>query len=238
MNQFLKENSMDYFMLDISKSLNTAPKTYSGISEESFIKSTTKLIKDYLSKPSKQTPAKFTTKDYSGLRELAVKGIDVTKLPETLDAETLDQLVVDLPDFNAKLQNLIPVNLATTILGVDERDPSSFEKAKFIRSMTVVLSPLGIIESVVSDNLSMLEIEVLEVFYPELYQLIKDTVLETVASFTGDKNLTRKQNNTLATLLKIPRLTPDILKPIEEGNTKADLKIDDSMTDTQRVSNK
>lgn len=178
---------------------------------------------------SKPVQSEYTIKDFSKLAAYAQEGVN----PSTSD----EGMMMAVTDLNQYLRNILPINQATTLFGVDERDPSDFEKSKFIRQMRVVINPNHVFELLTAGSISPLEVETFARVYPESYAEAVESVLEAVTSKQGSK-VPSEITRALSVLLQVPRITPDILKQqTEEQPDKADIKLpaEQSQTNVQQV---
>lgn len=235
------ETDLTLLLLDMPKSLRGKAKVKKD-NVPKRLEQHKKTIAAYLEGQKKVAfKPEFTIKDFSSVREAALHGIDIediTKLP--LHDGTKDSLLVASTEFNGKLSNEIPVNLSQTLFGVDERDPSDYEKSKFIRAMRVIENPDHIFELLGAGLLSGHEIDILKDYYPAYYQNLVDSVLEVISELQGnrDTELTPTQNRDLALILGVPRVKPDILsmESPEEEEPGADVgNPDASKTEVQAV---
>tara|TARA_R110002126_G_scaffold172712_1_gene321499 strand:+ start:4194 stop:4859 length:666 start_codon:yes stop_codon:yes gene_type:complete len=192
-----------------------------------------KRIPDFLTATTKTTPDwSYGIGDFSDLARQASLGLT--------DPQDSTDLTVLTTEFNEALGSLVPTNVSETLFGVDEREPSDFEKSKFIRQYRVVEDPYHVLDLLESGTLSGLEVETLAAFYPILYQEIVSSTLDAIAASTG-ADIPRSKTQALATLLQVPRLTPAILevKPDEDG-VEGDISglAEAEETDTQRLVSK
>lgn len=191
-------------------------------------------LKEYIKNPNKITKnySEYTINNYSELKDKALKGIDINKITEKdISEELKDSLMLEVPNFNNKLSNLVPQNLAETLFGLDERDPSDFEKSKFVRSMRVVENPNHVLELLNSGQLSGLEIEVLANFYPNYYEWLKTILLEIMAELKGKEQKEVNNyllNKNLSMLLQVGRVTPEVLKQASTAPVKASVNLPES----------
>lgn len=226
--------------IDIKQSLGGKPKLGKLKSLESINKTQTNAIENYIKNPSvvKMTQD-YTISDYEELKDKAEKGLDVDLISQlNLPEDIKDSLTLSVTDFNQKLMGLIPQNITQTLFGVDVRDPSDFEKSKFVRAMRVVEDPSVVLNQMQAGMIGSWEVEVLQDMYPDYYVNLEGNVVEAITNMKGeaDKELTLEQNNSLGTLLGISRLTPAILQQKQEP-IKADIKTPEGeSTEVSRVS--
>ena len=230
-------------ILDIKRSLGNKPYPYKGKSVEKLGAGQNSLISEYLTSDThKPLSQPYSIKDYHELKEKAIQGIDPPLAQELeLSSEDKDILTVGLPVFNQVLMDLVPQNTATTLFGVDERDPSDFEKHKFIRAMRIVEDPGHVLDLLQAGQLSGLEIEVLSLVYPEYYATLSESTLDAVAGHksVAENELSLRQNSGLSTLLQIPRLTPAILQEARKDPESAELDLPQAEgTEISRIAGK
>ena len=196
-----------------------------------------KWIVSYLKGETKTPPPfNYSLEDFTQLKDKASAGLDVEQLmaqaPEEVDK---DDLIVAGNALNERLQALIPTNMSTTIFGVDEREPSDFEKSIFIRQMRVLEDPGHILDLIAVGQLSHREMEALKLFYPSYYEELVEGVLEAIAGLSGKvkEDMPMEQNRALSTLLEVPRLTPAILQAKREEPSKADISVSSEGAETE-----
>ena len=158
----------------------------------------------------------FKLGDFDRIKEAVNKGIDereMMKLLEGASEEEQDARTAMVVQHYEQLKNAIPVNLSVDLFGVDEKDPSDFEKSKFIRKVRVLQDPNHILELMKSGQLTGSEVDALNEFYPEYAQALREVITEYIASLHGkpDASLSRKKNAILATVLGVPRISPEAL---------------------------
>lgn len=171
----------------------------------------------------------YSISDYAQLAEQVSSGIAVP--------ENQDDLMALATETNSMLAALVPTNLSTTLYGVDERDPSDFEKSKFIRQLRVIFDPEHVLDLLESGRMSPLEVETLQTWYPQYYQKLVELTLEVISELSGTMP-PPSTTRALSVLLQVPRLTPEILKvQPEEGTGAPDLRApaEQAATEVQKV---
>jgi len=213
-------------MLDIKASLGNKPKLRkNGL--ELDVKKQKQKLKDYIENKVEKFTPEYTIKDYQPIKEKAMAGIDTEKLIGLdIDEEIREDMLTAAVELNQKLTEIIPVNTSQTLFGVDERDPSDFEKSKFIRVMRIVEDPSHIFDLLLSGTVSGLEVDALQNFYPSYYEQLKEQLFGLVAEYKGSasKELSRIQNRDLSTLVGVTRLSPAILTQEKEEEKGAEIK--------------
>ncbi len=163
----------------------------------------------------------------------------VEKARKGLSGPLNEEMMIAIPNFNEQLLEIIPVNLSDTLTGVDSHPPSDFEKSKFLRQWRVITDPMHVLDLLDYGQLSPLEVETLAAFYPDLYQDMVAATLNTITQ-QGDTKAPRHVQD-LSTLLMVPRVTPDILKPQEEvdedtgGTPDITVPAEQAETEVQKV---
>lgn len=193
--------------IDIPKSFGKSLKL-----KKTHPKSPKTRLKAFLDSGPQSKPSKipYSLSDYTELAEQASSGVFVPT-----DQEDLMALATET---NSQLAAIVPVNLSTTLYGIDERDPSDFEKSKFIRQMRVIFNPEHILDLIDQGSLSPLEVETLQAWYPIYYQGLVEAVLEAISELSGTMP-PPSTTRALSVLLQVPRLTPEILKVQEDEDT-------------------
>ena len=177
----------------------------------------------------------YSLKDYSELAEKAGKGLEVPSDDE--------DLMVSAAELNAYLSSIIPINSSITLYGVDEREPSDFEKMKFIRQLRVIENPAHVLDLMYAGMLSPLEVDTLAEVYPQYYDKLTQDILDEISNYAGqaDKLPSPDVTRNLSLLLRVPRLTPSILEnrgeSVDEPGSPADMKaqVEAATTDVQQV---
>lgn len=216
--------------VDIQKSLGKSVK-FKKVKADSF----KSRIKAFMEGPPKGGPKiPLSISDFNELVPGIKKGIDT-------DAVEGDDLWVLLTELNTTLSEILPENISQTLYGFDEREPSDFEKSKFIRQLRVVFNPDHVLDLLDSGTLSPLEVETLQLYYPEYYEDLVGAALGAVAE-TKDKPQASTTRG-LSILLQVPRLTPAILeaRSSEETENKGldlELPAQQMETEVQKISNR
>jgi len=225
------ENDLALLALDMKQALEGKPKFKQARAEKRMIAPLnvmTKYLKNELSDKKIKLPYKL--EDWPKLKEKASAGISLEKLAQNdANDEVKDSLLVAGIEFNDKLLNIIPINSSQTLLGIDERDPSDFEKSKFIRKMRVIENPEHIIDLLKKGQLSWTEMDTLRDFYPTYSELLLQGSLEALASLKGNTKepLSKEQTRALSLILDVQKVTPEILERVEEENQKEKAEIND-----------
>lgn len=182
-------------------------------------------------------------KDFDSITEILRKpqGINlVEKLNGIKNDVAKESLIITIPQIVSQLVEMIPVNSSQTLTGIDVRPPSDREKFKFIQKVRVLDDPFIVFDLMEVGLLNQTEIEALKLFYPELYQVWSQQILEQVISLK--KEPTRRQNQQLSVFLELPRLNPETMKRLqmqyEEEQPKEGPKGDamaQNLSETQKV---
>ncbi len=141
-------------------------------------------------------------------------------------SELYEDAIVGLTSVYNTIRDLRPLNQSATLFGVDDREPSRSEQSEYRRRLEVLENPHIVLGLLKSGQLSGLEVETLQQFYPLYYQQIVESVLEKLA--LNKEPLGRRKNSQLGILLGVPRVTPDALQrlqanyqPAQEGQPSA-----------------
>ena len=207
-----------------------------------------KMLDAFLDNPlsKDQIEHNFKLADFDMLRDAVYKGIDedkFMKLLEGLNEEDKDIVATMIPEQYQALKNSIPVNMSETLFGVDEREPSDYEKSKFIRSVRVLQNPGYVLELLLNGSLTGTEVDALNTYYPELAAQLQEIALEKIAERSGkDIKLDRRKNGLLALLLGVPRINPASLERLQsnlvseeaEGSQDVNAGSEATMTDVQQ----
>ena len=182
-------------------------------------------------------------KDFDSITEILRKpqGLNlVEKLNGIKNDVAKESLIITIPQIVSQLAEMIPVNSSQTLTGIDVRPPSDREKFKFIQKVRVLDDPFIVFDLMEVGLLNQTEIEALKLFYPELYQVWSQQILEQVISLK--KEPTRRQNQQLSVFLELPRLNPETMKRLqmqyEEEQQKEGPKGDalaQNLSETQKV---
>ena len=115
----------------------------------------------------------FKLTDFNRIKEAVDKGIAPEKIQSAAEKgseEEQEARMVQIAEHFELLKQSIPFNLSVDLFGVDEREPSDFEKSKFIRRVRVLQDPNHILELMRAGSLTGTEIDALNEFYPERLQ--------------------------------------------------------------------
>lgn len=212
-----------------------------------------KAIKEFLSSEDFEDSVESTYKlaDFARIKEAVDKGIDEEKFMkdlEGMEAEEKDIYAIKIPAQYEALKAAIPSNMSVDLFGVDEREPSDFEKSKFIRMFRVLEDPAHIVDLMKSGTLTGTEVDALKAFYPELHEELKEIILEQIAEGYGkeDSKLNRNKNHVLSAILEVPRVNPrtlemmqnNLLPKEEEEMQKIDSDTGAIQTEVQQTLNK
>lgn len=190
--------------------------------------------------------------DFTSIKETLSKDLNPDRVVEFLDSlpEEVDpdQASIAISELMPKLKKLIPINASTTLTGIDEREPSDYEKSKFIRQIRILENPLSILELIESDAVTGTEVDALKLFYPSLYELLVKAIIEELSVLAG-KQTTNKpaslpltKNRTLSLILGVPRISPAQMSYFQQESQPeqgADIKSPGQQvqTETQRIAN-
>lgn len=128
--------------------------------------------------------------------------------------DTADNMIA-LTEFYSNIRNLIPQNQSMTLFGIDDRQPSRSEQDRFKRQLEVIENPRRVMDLLKAGQLSMLEVETLQQFYPMYYQGLVESILEQITG-SDPKELNRRQTQQLGILLGVPRVSPLALQQLQE----------------------
>ena len=235
------DNNILFLLLNLEDAIKGKIKLRKETPEQ-LTKKIAKAIKDYIDGTNKESDVKpYSTKDYKMLAEFGLKGIDpVDILNSKIDPELAGDLSLAAAQFNQQLRNLIPINQSVSLLGSEDIEPSRFEQSQFVRKAQVIVHPEYSIDLLNNNMLGYLEVEMLQLFYPDLYQGLVDVTLEelALARGKGKKELTRGQNTQLSILLGVPRITPAILDEKVAETEGKEMDVSGSMTEVQEVLNR
>ena len=140
-----------------------------------------------------KAPQSAITGSWEDIKEMLEYDVDIaSKLEYVEEDEDLAEVVSTLPLFYQNLRQLIPQNQSTTLFGISDRPPSRSEQGRFRRQLEVIENPSRVMDLLKAGQLSMLEVETLQQFYPMYYQGLVESILEQIAS-TDTKSLNRRQ---------------------------------------------
>lgn len=131
-------------------------------------------------------------------------------MQENVDAE--DALVALTSTYDL-IRASIPTNQSSTLFGVDDRAPSRSEQSMFIRKLEVIENPRKVLDLLKANQLSMLEVDALQEFYPIYYQSLVENVLDQLV--VNKEPIGRKKNAQLGILLGVPRVSPEALQKLQ-----------------------
>jgi len=211
-------------------------------------------LADYLISTNQVKPpvGGLSIKDWNIIKERLGTDMDEVKLQmylEGLPTEvSKEDATVAISELLPKLRPLLPVNISQTLTGYDEREPSDYEKSKFVRTIRVLENPLIILDLIDSNALTGTEVDALQLFYPSLYELMVKGIVEGLADLAGKSEgkptIPLTKNRTLSLFLGVPRVTPAQMEVFQKQGTsegdKAELKSSGKMaqTDTQQLMGK
>jgi hypothetical protein len=217
------------------------------------INSINKFALDYLSsKSTKLEPSQRTISDWATIKSRLDTKLDDQKLLQYLDQlppeVDQDEAAVAIAELIPKLKALLPINTSVTLTGLDEREPSDYEKSKFIRAVRVLENPMHVMDLIASDTITGTEIDALQLFYPSLYEALVASIVNALSDFSGKNGssatLPLTKNRTISMILGVPRVSPTQMAVFQaEGQSsgdKAELKASGRMeaTDTQNTLNR
>lgn len=225
--------------------------TVAGINKK--IKNINSLISNYLISDKKVLPPKHDRMmtDFTSIKERLsnelnhdqmVKWLD--RLPEGVDPDDASMAVSELMP---KLKQLIPVNASTTLTGIDEREPSDYEKSKFIRQIRILENPMSILPLIESDAVTGTEVDALKLFYPSLYEVLVASIVDALADLASKQvpgkpaTLPLVKNRTISLILGIPRVSPSQMSALQNQQVASDQADISSpageLTEPQRIAN-
>jgi hypothetical protein len=190
----------------------------------------------------KQIPNKYKQLDFEETRD-KMQVFDVHQASAIFE-EWIEQeiLVVALIDTVGVLKDTLPLNQSTTLFGVEDRLPSSFEQKKWLTQVNVLDNPMYIIDVLNAGTLTGFEVEALQAIYPSILETMQEAIIEAIVDLKAKKidNLGRKKLRLVNTLLQIPHLSPEKLKTLQEQyqpkeGTDIDIDGEAIQTDTQRI---
>lgn len=194
----------------------------------------------------------FNMEDFTKIRDAIAEGVDQDKFNkelEKLTPEQQDEFAVRIPQQYSILRESMPVNQSVDLFGIDEREPSDYEKNKFIRSVRVLQDPSHILDLMNSGLLTGTEVDAFNLYHPELAEQLRQAIVEKLAELKGkqDIKLDRHKNYILASLLGVARINPATLERLQneytgtKGTAPSSRSIDTpgaNPTEIERVSQK
>ena len=193
----------------------------------------------------------FKLADFGKIKAAIDKGLGedkILKIASEGEGEDRDVRVAQMAQHFEQLRQSVPVNLSVDLFGIDEREPSDFEKSKFIRSVRVLQDPGHILELMRAGSLTGTEVDALELFYPEYAQSLKEAILEQIAELQGKDgaSMSRQKNNILSLVLGVPRIAPEALDRLQQNLTSEeekdgksiDMDTEATQTDIQQTLNR
>lgn len=226
------------------------PSKESSESLQKKLNNINKQISTYLVDMKRVAPptSRMSLKDWNNIKTRINQPVDESTMFEWLDSlpEEVDRemAAVAVSELMGKLRPIMPINVSTTLTGYDEREPSDYEKSKFIRQVRVLENPFIILDLIRSNALTGTEVDALKLFYPSIYEQFTSAILEALSDLSGKNGgemvyLPLEKNRTLALFLGVPRVTPTQMAMYQKTGTaeadKAEISQPTSQTDTQRV---
>ena len=223
-----------------------------GFKDGPKLKSPIKSISSFLNGLKNESVSRsFVMDDFAKVVKSIEDGIKEDKFLKELgelDSEAQEMFTAEIPRQYELLKSKIPVNMSQDLFGVDLREPSDFEKSKFIRLLRVVHNPDHVLELMENGQLTGTEVDAIMEFYPEYYEVLKEMMVEQIAELQGkDVKLDRAQNQQVSLFLGVPRINPESFarlqanlqsKEQEESGEEVDLNPDETVkTDVQQVLN-
>ena len=170
-----------------------------------------------LGAPEKLSDARYAP-SWEDVRALMDEEVDIsTKISSIEDSELSEDAVVSLTGAYGAIRDQMPLNQSTTLFGVDDRPPSRSEQSMFIRKLQVMDDPRRVIDLLKAGQLSGLEVDILQQFYPIYYNSLVETILEQMVD-AKDVKLSRRMNAQLGLLLGVPRVTPEAMKQLQASH--------------------
>ena len=102
--------------------------------------------------------------DFGDIKDAVNEGIDEQEILKQLEAapeEEQEERAAMIAQHYEQLKQAIPVNLSVDLFGIDDKEPSDFEKSKFIRKVRVLQDPNHILELMKSGQLTGSEMDAL-----------------------------------------------------------------------------
>ena len=181
--------------------------------------------------------------DFMEIKEKLIEH-DYSKIVEMFEGwEEQPEFALSLSDKFALLVGMMPINQSTTLFGVEDLPPSTFEQKKFIAQYKVFDSPMLVIDLLNAGILTGLEVDALGILYPTILSTIQGAIIEAIVDLKskGISSLGMKKMNLINTILQIPRLSPEKLQQLqaaysEEEKEKTNVKAENVSTEIQRIS--
>ncbi len=158
---------------------STTPETDKQITNN---KSGYKNILALITKPTDQSQAEWLMKTLAPIDEqnpqlVTDTGADILRILHYVDSQ-------------------LPRNITNSIAGPEINKPSGAELARFQRLWNVAISPLSILDNLI--NISSDEAATLEQLYPEIYNRIKQVLVEiAIRRKASGKDITREQEKAI-----------------------------------------
>lgn len=212
---------VDYaYLLDLKDSIEyikiRSPRRNAAEAEELA----TELV-DGKSRP--QVPGAPSLSNYKKIEETLQMGLDPSRIAKATynagQALDDDQLAAMGTNINA-LKEMLPEDQSVSLFGIDDVEPSDYAKMRFLKSVRVLIDPLLPLRLALSGELSGSEVDNMKLFYPQLYEALRETLLGLLANNT--KRLSLNTQRQIATFFGVPRINPSTLALMQSKYVKAE----------------
>ena len=174
---------------------------------------------------------------------------DLEKKFDTISAENSSEFLADYVNVLNTLQQAKPQVERIGILGTEEVDPSSQEKAEFIWLCRLANDINWLFDLMNMQSLSQAESNLFRQLFPDTYQIIVLELLTQLMDSSTDKvNSTAKtwKLPVITSLLQVPSIEPDELLSLQQqfaetpsetqpGQQKPELEVSQGMTQSQKL---
>lgn len=171
----------------------------------------------------KPVKSKVSLENYSNYVDLITDTTTVeeyiNKFNSIQDQEVQSDIIVELTQMKDKLNSILPSNQSVSLFGVEDREPSDYEKSKFIRSLRVLDDPTYVLDLLRQKRLTQTEVNALQLFYPEVYETWKFNILDTLTTKKTDPKfkLDRSTNQQFSVFFQVPMLTSRVLSQLQSS---------------------
>ncbi len=194
---------------------------------EKILKEANSLVEQFFNDSLTLRPlsSELKKEDYKGFVDVLRNNAVAKELIERFariqgpSSEITEDIVVSLTNIIMRLNEQIPVNQSETLFGIDDLDPSDYEKFKFMQIIRTIDDPTYILQLMIHGQLTDTEVEAMKVFYPNLLDFYKRLILQKLALHIGkgkdSLSLGRHKQHQLGVILEINRLTPEQIESLQ-----------------------
>jgi hypothetical protein len=163
---------------------------------------------------------------YEELKSKVPNDISPDRLRIAIDnyGDPVDDVAPMTTNVHSYLKDNLPYTTSKTLFGLQELEPSDYDKFKFTSSANIAINPSLVLPLMLNGNLTIRQVETLKLLHPSFYEAIKQIVFEEFAKQPEDAKLGMAETALFSRLLGVQRLTPSLLQTLQQQTTKEEEK--------------